>query len=89
MSQALLYIIRQAKSKYQKEVVSMESRRYWHCYGEMKKRSPGRPLSGGLCPGDREGEIGRNIFIHGGRPMSLEVYLAVPTFIRRGLAINR
>jgi len=33
-------------------------------------------------------ETDREIFVHGGRCMSLEVYLAVPTFIRRGLRIT-
>ncbi len=60
----------------------MESRSYWQHYGELKKWPFERQAAG------KTGEkIAWEIFMHGGRSMSLEVYLAVPTFIRRGLRI--
>jgi hypothetical protein len=66
----------------------MESRRYWQCYGELEKWSFDRQATGrSFVAGPADQGTTREIFVHGGRSMSLEVYLAVPTFIRRGLQI--
>ena len=67
----------------------MESSRYWQSYGELKKRSFNRRVVViGVIAGKAGEEIDRDIFIYGDRPMSLEVYLTVPTFICRGLSIT-
>jgi hypothetical protein len=89
MSQAITYINPQTKSKYLKEVAVMESSRYWQEYGEREKHLSDRRLSVSCFRfGKRGEEIDRDIFVYGNRAMSLEVYLTVPTFIRRGLSIT-
>jgi hypothetical protein len=66
----------------------MESRRYWQRYGELKKWPFDRQAAGrSSVAGQADQGTAREIFVHGGRSMSFEVYLAVPTFIRRGLSI--
>jgi hypothetical protein len=66
----------------------MESRRYWQSYGELKKWPFDRQVAGrNSVAGQAVQGTGRDIFVHGGRAMSFEVYLTVPTFIRRGLQI--
>ena len=66
----------------------MESRRYWQHYGELKRWPFERQATGRSSAAGKAGKKNdREIFVHGGRSMSFEVYLAVPTFIRRGLSI--
>lgn len=66
----------------------MESRGYWQGYGELEKWSSDHQAAGRSFPTGKA-DIGtdRDIFVYGGRCMSLEVYLTVPTFIRRGLCL--
>ena len=67
----------------------MESSHYWQSYGELKKRPfVWQMVARSFITGKAGGEVDRDIFVHGDRAMSLEVYLAVPTFIRRGLSIT-
>lgn len=65
----------------------MESRNYWHCFGTRfdvwarKMRDDQRwRLACRLGAGGDQGKTDL-----GGRGRSLEVYLSVPTFIRRGI----
>ena len=66
----------------------MESRRYWQCYGKLRKWPFYRSAAGeSYVVWQANQGTAREIFVHGGRSMSFEVYLTVPTFIRRGLSI--
>ena len=66
----------------------MESSRYWQGYRELDKRSSGLQSAEDFFHSPQEEDrTEQDIFVHGGRCMSLEVYLTVPTFIRRGLRI--
>lgn len=66
----------------------MESIRYWRDFGVvMARMAVNEQGRSGAAPahdsaGQRAGEV-----VHGRRAISLDVYLAVPTFIRRGITI--
>lgn len=67
----------------------MESSRYWQNYCEMVERKfmngQGRRVAS--LAGKSEDQ-GGGVIVYGGREMSREVYLAVPTFIRRGITLG-
>ncbi|MEN8136418.1 MAG: hypothetical protein ABFS18_12925 [Thermodesulfobacteriota bacterium] len=67
----------------------MESSRYWQDFGELEERmSVGGLTRKGLALVHRsEKKQGCGAIIYRGRLMSMDVYLAVPTFMRRGITI--
>ncbi len=67
----------------------MESRRYWRSFVERfesweDKRLADRKwiMSGPACSGAGSGRVANS-----GKLISLEVYLSVPTFLRRGIRL--
>jgi hypothetical protein len=67
----------------------MESSRYWQNFGEVMERMfvDGAAGRGSALARRVERKQGCGAIIYGGRLMSVDVYLTVPTFVRRGIAI--
>lgn len=67
----------------------MESSRYWQNFGEAMERGGGDEVAGRGSARNRqlEKKKGCRAIMYGGRVMSMDVYLAVPTFMRRGITI--
>lgn len=67
----------------------MESNRYWQDFGEARNRTLMKKQGrrGPSLERRTEGKGDGGKIIYGGRLMSVDVYLALPTFIRRGITI--
>ena len=67
----------------------MESSRYWQDFGEVLERMfvDGAARRGHALARQTEKKQGCKAIIYGGRLMSMDVYLALPTFMRRGIKI--
>ncbi len=67
----------------------MESNRYWQEFGKVMDRTlmNGEERRGLSSERLVEKKDGGGMIAYGGRLMSMDVYLAVPTFIRRGITI--
>ena len=67
----------------------MESSRYWRNFGEVMERMfvDGSAGRGSALTRRVEKKRGYEAIIYGGRLMSVDVYLTVPTFMRRGITI--
>ncbi len=67
----------------------MESSRYWQDFGEAMDRMfvDGEAGRGCVLSCQIEKKQACREIMYGGRMMSLDVYLAVPTFMRRGITI--
>ena len=67
----------------------MESSRYWQDFEEEMDRMfvDGSAGRGFTLAGQIEKKQGCKAIIYGGRLMSMDVYLALPTFMRRGIKI--
>lgn len=68
----------------------MESRRDWQDCRESAMRgvSVARETKISQSGEQRGEEGGEGMLTYGGRQMSMEVYLAVPTYLRRGITIT-
>ncbi len=67
----------------------MESSRYWQDFGEVMDRMfvDGSARRGSTLAGQIEKKQGCGKINYNGRLMSVDVYLALPTFVRRGITI--
>jgi hypothetical protein len=67
----------------------MESSRYWQNFGEGKKMTTMNRQDSrrSVLQCRVEEKDGGEMIVYGGRLISLDVYLRVPTFIRRGIRI--
>lgn len=68
----------------------MELSGYWRVLGEEKEmitRNGGRQNGSTVKRRDGTNPDGDRI-VYDGRSLSIDVYLAVPTFLRRGITIN-
>jgi hypothetical protein len=88
LSYQIIYIASTTKLKICTGGRVMESVRYWQDFGAVLAQVRRNERNGrGAAPGqDPAGRKGGEV-VYGGRHMSLDVYLAVPTFIRRGITI--
>ena len=67
----------------------MESSRYWQNFGEVTGRTfiNGQERRGLSPEHQTERRDGSGMIVYDGRRMSVDVYLTVPTYIRRGITI--
>ena len=67
----------------------MESVRYWQDFGEVMDRMfvDGTAIRGSVLPRHIEKKQACEVIMYRGRVMTMDVYLAVPTFMRRGITI--
>lgn len=67
----------------------MESSRYWQDFGVVMDKTfmDGQERRGSSLARLTEQKGGSGKIVYGGRLISVDVYLAVPTFIRRGITI--
>lgn len=65
----------------------MESRRYWQESGKMIDKAVMSRQEGGSQESCNDVDSSRRKIVYGGQLISVDVYLTVPTFIRRGITI--
>ena len=89
LSYAIFYSVSMTKSKICDGGQIMESVRYWQDFGEAmdRKFESGSAERYPALPRHIERKQGCKAIIYRGRVMTMDVYLAVPTFMRRGITI--
>jgi hypothetical protein len=85
----MFYIVSITKSKIYSGGRGMESSRYWQDFAEVVDRTfiNGLARRGPSPASQTEEKNGYGMIVYGGQLMSVDVYLAVPTYIRRGITI--